>query len=692
MSATGARERVPARLAATIGLSCGALLALLWLLGLFKPTDLRIHDWRYQIRGPIHASDRVALVEVDDLTIHYFKNIWPLPRENYAIAIDAICGIGKAQALGIDLLFLGENEDNPVGDQMLAAVSQQYPNLVLGINFQPTDASLGGNSMIPVDSSALIRHARPVSRQKLATAQAISVPYDDLLLAAPELGSLAVLIDDDGVIRRIPQFVQFGEWAYPSLVLRLVEVAARRDSTLPQFELDPNGVRIFWHGKNLKVPADEEGATSIAFAGADSAFKNRYSLLQVLQWYGDDRTPPDSAALRKAFDGKLVLMGSTAAEQMATDIGPTPYSPAAPLVYIHANAVNAALNGRFLWKLPTFWAALGLVLLGLGIGLLCWWLPFDRAIIASGLVLLAMAGLNYVLFAYADADLPPTAALTVPVLTVFAVEVAWRNQAELRAKLRAKELDVARTIQQNLLPAEPPKVDGLEVAGRNIPADEIGGDYFDWLELEDGSLAVVVGDVSGHGIPAALLMAFLRASFHATAQADRSPEDIVASMNRSLSRAATPGKFATFFLGVISLKDGKLKFCNGGHNSPYVLRNGTLKELPATGIPLAITEYGAYTGGEEPFGPGDTLMVFSDGIPEARVGKDFYGDERLQKKSIDLANSGVDSHKFVDRILDDVRLIAGEGMSADDVTIVVVRALADAKSGAGAGAAAAAAS
>jgi sigma-B regulation protein RsbU (phosphoserine phosphatase) len=170
-------------------------------------------------------------------------------------------------------------------------------------------------------------------------------------------------------------------------------------------------------------------------------------------------------------------------------------------------------------------------------------------------------------------------------------------------------------------------------------------------------------------------MAFLRASFHATAQADRAPEDIVSSMNKSLSRAATPGKFATFFLAMISVKDKRLRFCNGGHNSPYILSNGTLRELAATGIPLAITEFGPYTGGEETFQPGDTLVIFSDGIPEARVGRDFYGDDRLQKKALELAASGIPAKEFADRILTDVQTVAGEGMKADDVTLVVVRNL-----------------
>src|SRR5204862_2242575 len=139
-------------------------------------------------------------------------------------------------------------------------------------------------------------------------------------------------IDNDGVIRRIPQFVRFGEWAYGSLVMRLIEVAARKDRTLPQFELASDGIEIYWQGRRMRVPCDEEGATSIAFAGDQHAFKNRYSMLQVLQWYRDN----DTTSIARAFRGKLVLVGATAVGQHASDVGATPYSSAAPLVYIHA--------------------------------------------------------------------------------------------------------------------------------------------------------------------------------------------------------------------------------------------------------------------------------------------------------------------------------------------------------------------
>jgi CHASE2 domain-containing sensor protein len=661
-------QRVPARLGAVIGTSCGVLVALIWFFGGLRPLDLRMHDWRYRLRGPVAASDRIALVEIDDRTLRVFRDVWPLPRENYAMAIDALANAG-AEAIGVDLLFLGENSEDPTGDEMLAAVTAAHPNLVHSIGFQPTDASLGGALAIPADTTALIRHGRPVSRQRLAIAQSVSLPYDALLANARELGHTAVLIDGDGVIRRIPQFVRFGEWAYPSLVLRLVEVAARGDTTLPQFELSPDGIHIYWHGRQMQVPCDDEGATSIAFAGDQDAFAHRYSLLQVLQWYRND----DTTALARAFRGKLVLIGATAVEQHATDIGATPFSDAAPLVYIHANAVNAALRGRFLARLPALWIVVSLIALGLGLGLVYSQVSLARATLVALAALVAVAALDYGLFVFKDIDLPPLGGLLVPPLTLAAVGNEWRREAEHRSRLRAKELDVARSIQQNLLPSASPAVEGLDVFGRNLPADEIGGDYFDWLILDDDKLAVVVGDISGHGIPAALLMAHLRASFHATAEAGRSPEDIVMTMNRSLARATTPGKFATFFLAVISVRERRLRYCNAGHNPPLLLRGGALSLLPATGIPLAIMEDGEYTGGEEAFNAGDVLVIHSDGITEAPVAKQFYGDERLHQHALTLAQSDVTAVAFVDHILADLRAMAGKGMRADDVTLVVVR-------------------
>jgi sigma-B regulation protein RsbU (phosphoserine phosphatase) len=324
---------------------------------------------------------------------------------------------------------------------------------------------------------------------------------------------------------------------------------------------------------------------------------------------------------------------------------------------------------------PGYWIVLGLIALGVALGLLYSRLSLLHAGLLALGALVGIAAIDYGLFVFADVDLPALGAMLVPPITWAAIENAWRREAEHRSRARAKELDVARSIQEQMLPAAPPKIAGLDVAGRNIPADSIGGDYFDWIPM-DGSLAVVIGDVSGHGIPAALLMAHLRASFHAVGEGGRSPGEMVEIVNRSLARATMPGKFATFFLGLISVGEDRLRYCNAGHNAPLLLRDGQVIELGANGPPIAVVEHMPFAGLEQTFVVGDTLVIYSDGIPEApqrSQPKQFYGDERLQQRALALAAEHRNAAEIVEGLLDDVRSFAGERMHVDDVTLVVVR-------------------
>lgn len=668
-AATSHHERLPVRLGAAIGLGCAALLGALWLLGAFHQFDLRFHDARYRLRGNQPASDRIALVEIDDATLGAYHGEWPLPRSTYAVLIDALAGAG-AEAAGFDLLFLGENAADPESDGLLAAVTAAHGNVVHAISFLREDASLGGQEAgSAAASAALIRHGRPVTRQRLPLARQVSLPYDALLEAAPGLGHTAVAVDGDGVARRVPLFARYGEWAYPSLAIRLVESAARADSTLPQFELAEDGIRLHRGRSQVHVPVDAEGSASIAFAGDRGAFAHRYPMLQVLQWYRDG----DTTSLRRAFAGKLVLVGVTAVEQVATDLGATPFSVATPLVYIHANAVNAALQGRFLGRVSGWTLLPPLLLAGLLLGAALAGLPLARSALLAGGAVVAIAALDMGLFLFADLDVPPTAALLLPPLAWIVIEARRRNAAEQHVRERAKELQVARDIQQHLLPAGPPAVAGLDCWGTNVPAEAIGGDYYDWVPVGDDRLAVVVGDVSGHGVPAALLMSHLRASFHAEARPGVAPREVLAAVHASLCRAATRGKFATFFLAMLSRDGGELRWCSAGHNPMLLLRDGALEELGATGLPLGMIEDAPYSEERREFGPGDVLVLYSDGIPEAPRGREFYGEDRLKSVVRARVAAGDGAEAIGRALLADVAAYAGAGLAADDVTIVVVK-------------------
>lgn len=661
-------SRLPLWRGAGIAAGIAGLLAMLGLLGTFQFLDLRIHDWRYRLRGALPASPRIALVEVDDQTLAAYR-AWPLPRETYAILITALEDAG-VRAVGFDLLFLGDNGEDSTGDALLASVTAGQGNLVHAMTFLPEDATLGGGaSSNAPGGEALPRHGRPVALQTIAAARRVALPYHVLLESADALGHTTVSVDRDGVVRRIPQFIRYGNWAYPSLAIRLVESAARRDSTLPQFELAPDGVVLHWHGRRLHVPADAEGATSIDFAGDRASFPQTYSMLRVLQWYRDG----DSTSLARAFRDKLVLVGMTAEGEVAADIGATPFSEASPLVYIHANAVNAALQGRFLASPPEWVVFLILLVVGALLGALYSGLTLGWSAGIGVAAMAAIAGLDQLLFASARVAVPPTAALLLPPVAWIAVEGVRRRSTERRVRERERELDVARTIQQRLLPSEPPQLPEFDVFGANVPAEAVGGDYYDWIPLGSDGLAVVVGDVSGHGVPAALLMSHLHASVHAQASPGRTGSAIVADVHTSLYRAVQSGRFATFFLGLLSRSEFRLHYCNAGHNPPLLVHNGKLDTLPATGLPLAMLDFGEWTDAACDFQPGDVLVLYSDGVTECPFRQDMYGDERLERLVLELAAGNRNADQIGRAILADLRAYARRETYPDDVTIVVVR-------------------
>jgi len=243
---------------------------------------------------------------------------------------------------------------------------------------------------------------------------------------------------------------------------------------------------------------------------------------------------------------------------------------------------------------------------------------------------------------------------------------------EQRAREKEKELDAARTIQKRLLPEAPPQFDGLDIFGINIPAREVGGDYFDFVPLA-GRLVVGLGDVSGKGVPAALLMSHLQASLHARARDTVPPHEIARAMDRLLYAATESGRYATFFLASFAGGDSGLRYCNAGHTPGLLVHAGRLELLESTGAPLGLLPGSEYREDARPFEAGDLLVLYSDGITECLHKGEFYGDERLHALVTQLSARSLTSEAFGRAILDDVRHFAHGNLESDDVTLVVVR-------------------
>ena len=215
-------------------------------------------------------------------------------------------------------------------------------------------------------------------------------------------------------------------------------------------------------------------------------------------------------------------------------------------------------------------------------------------------------------------------------LTAVGEQVAMAAN-RFRSRKEKQESDCALDIQRGLLPREISQVPGFAIAGAWQPARTVSGDYYDVFKLSDTELALVVADVSGKGLPAALLMASLQATVRAYAIADASPEDVCWKVNHAISRSVTLGNFITFFYAVLDSAGHRLTYTNAGHNPPLLVReDGTCLKLEAGGAVLGVFADGTYRQASIDLFPGDRMVLFTDGITEAADFKEEeFGEERL---------------------------------------------------------------
>jgi sigma-B regulation protein RsbU (phosphoserine phosphatase) len=254
-----------------------------------------------------------------------------------------------------------------------------------------------------------------------------------------------------------------------------------------------------------------------------------------------------------------------------------------------------------------------------------------------------------------------------------AVGLERGRDPEIERQRIEDELALARRIQARLLPTAPPEVEGLELAGTSESAREVGGDYYDYLPLGDGRVALVIADVSGKGVGAALLMSGFRASLLSQDLAGTDVAEVVGRLNHFLHRSVEPGKFVTAFLGVLDGRSGQLVYCNAGHNAPLLVgTDGKVTRLETAGLILGILEHSPYEAGQAMLRPGERLVLFTDGVTEAANESDEqWGEERL----LELLRSAPQDPcaGVMARIVEEVRRFEGARGASDDVTLIVAR-------------------
>lgn len=255
------------------------------------------------------------------------------------------------------------------------------------------------------------------------------------------------------------------------------------------------------------------------------------------------------------------------------------------------------------------------------------------------------------------------------------IEKVMLHESLIEKQRLEAQLEVARQVQLQLLPPRDPQLEGFDISAYNFPTEEVSGDYYDWVRIYDDQIGIVIADVSGKGVPAALLMAFLRASLRAATHIGYAPHISMTKVNNLLWESIERNQFVTAFYGVLDAMNRTLAYSNAGHNPPVLIdAEGNTRFEERGGVPLGMFRDSRYYEYYVTIEPGQMLVLYTDGVTEAMNANDEeYGRDRL----VDAVKRGrhLSARELIDFVHRDV-IDWTEGRGADDdVTFFVIKAL-----------------
>ena len=611
-------------------------------------------------------SAPVTIVEIDEAALAE-RGQWPWPRSLVAELVSRIAEQQPA-AIGFDVLFAERDRFSPAELSRLVPIPGELAKRLeaLPSNDARLAEAMRGHKVVLAIAGLEDRVARGTPPLREYARHLASVPEIDGAAAGRGLISVDV---PERLVRRVPLVARIGDTLVPALTLELWRVASGAD----HFTVTPAG----------------GGLLEVRFADAAVPVQRDGSMWLHYSRHGNDRFVSAAQVLNGRADpellrSKLVLVGVTGVGLL--DYKVTPLGEQVPGVELHAQLIEQIFDQSFLVR-PAWALWLELALLGLGAAVLIMLVPAAR-VRFSVLALLALLTAFFLLggwsFARAgvllDAAWPAlgvTAAFAV--LLAAALSEADRQRRELReaAARSAGELEAARRIQMGLLP-DTAVFDGEPAFALRAlvqPARTVGGDFYDCFKLDQDRLFFVIGDVSDKGMPAALFMALCKATIKAAVVAAAAePAEALRRAAQEIGRDNPETFFVTVFAATLDLHSGRLRYCNAGHEPPYVRRAQGLERLPAAPRPpIGVPDAFPYASGSLQLAPGDWICAVTDGVTEAmNARRELYGAQRLVQvlKSLPLQTSPA---RINAAVLEDVEGFVAGAAASDDLTLLSLR-------------------
>lgn len=638
----------------------------------------------------------VTIVDIDEATLAQYGQ-WPWPRTLLAQLVQKTAALGPL-AVGLDIILVEPDRmspnrilnhypvltddiekalsDLPSNDDIFAQTIRELPVVVgrAALPVVPPDAEKRTVIHTPIQVEGTDPRAHLIRFEH----QLVNVPV--ISEAALGHGYLNGPPDPDGIVRRMPVVMAVQDEVVPSMALELIRVA----------------LGVNW----LTMVGDERGFVAIR-AGDAVLSANRKGVVDLHFAHSHPQRRISASEVLAGglepghFANQLVLVGVTGLG--LTDAPATPVTPRMDGVEVQAQLIENLLFDARLTRPKE--AVLGEIAVFLVIGLLMIVLmPQFGPVVGAAVAGVGLAGsIGAGIFGFVELNLllDPTFPVVASVFVFGALffsrhmETEWNKQL-LDANLRrqrienarmAGELTAAREIQMGILPGRSTfesMPSGVDVFAFLEPAKEVGGDLYDIFLIDDRRLFFIVGDVSGKGVPAALFMALSKALCkNAAFRGAGGIDALITGSNVEIMRENPAFLFVTAFAGIIDLETGLMEYCNAGHDAPYLRRaDGSLMPLESVGgPPICVVDDFDYPMEQFQLAPGDSLLVFTDGVTEAMDGEEaMYGFDRISDYFTDLA-AEASAETTVDGLYADVRAFVGDAPAWDDITIMNVRYL-----------------
>ncbi len=609
---------------------------------IFEIFELATLDLRFKARPAQKISDDIAIIEIAEDTLNQVGT-WPIDREFHALLIDVLTRF-KARCIIFDMTFT--KGQNPASDSALVKVVRSSKNVYLAQAFRLLPENFGFPEAAYVESG----------------------PFSQLAEAALGIGHINIINDIDGKRRRVPLFIKYKDKLNP--YLPFLAVCSYFEKNPERLKIVP--ARYIQLTPEIKIPIDENGMTLINFAGRWEETFRHFSFIDILKSYTQLEQGQKSRLDLNELTGKICIVGLTAVG--THDVHPVPVQKDYPGVGVHANIINAILNNSFIVRTSKQINCLVLILLALITTLLVLKLRPLRSLLATLGLLVFFTAFSFAIFAFfniwIDLFYP---LLLISLVYLFATLYKYISERNKRM-LMEKELDIARNIQKSFLKETPPAKKGLEIAARMDTAKAVGGDLYDFVDISDDRLGIMIGDVSGKGVPAALFMAKTVSEFRFYSRTQALPDEAIKELNNLISTESTSGLFVTICYVIVDIKQKQLHIVDAGH-LPIIVghKDRTAEALKVEGaMAVGIMDGVEYTQKTISFSPGDVFLLYTDGVTEARnTKKEEFGQGRLEKAV--TGSKSKTAKGIVEDIFKDIRKFQKKAPQHDDITVIAIK-------------------